>query len=110
MSQPVKMPMDTYGHSVQTLAPDETTVVSIAIGADTRQPLPADSKIVEIAATGACRIKFGNSSVLAASGRLFPAGVAVYKIPADLSGTQATHIAVISESGSTGNVTIARMF
>jgi hypothetical protein len=110
MAREVNLPMDKGGYSIQVLAPEETSVAEITIGADARVALPANARVVEIAASGICRIKFGNSAVLAAAGRLFPAGVATYKIPEDATGTAATHIAAISEGGSTGAVTIARLF
>lgn len=110
MAREVNMPQDKSGYTIQTLAPQEDTVVEIVIGADTRVALPAGSRVVEVAASGLCRIAFGDSSVLSATGRIFPSGAAVYKIPETAAGVAATHIAAISVGGSTGFVTIARMF
>lgn len=105
------LPQDKAGASIQTLAPDESTVVELTIGADSRIALPANARVVEVAATGVCRIRFGDSGVTAAGGRVFPAGISVYKVPeTDVDGTRATHIAAVQIGASTGTVTVARMY
>ena len=110
MARELNLPNDQSGRDIQALAPEESSIAEITIGADTRVALPAGARVVEVAASGLCRIAFGNSAVLAAAGRIFPSGVAVYKVPEDATGTAATHIAAISVAGSTGTVTIARLF
>lgn len=103
----VDMPKDVDGKAVQTLAPVESSVVQLVISAgNARTALPTGANIVELAANDTCRVKFGDSNVDATSGtsRIFPAGVAIYRVPAE-----ATHIAVTQVGTSSGFVTIAEM-
>jgi hypothetical protein len=76
-------------------------------GGNNRVALPPESEIVEVSASDACRIAFGNASVDATAGtrRIFPSGVCVYKVPPG-----ATHVAVTQVGTSSGFVTVARMF
>lgn len=102
------LPKDRDSIPMQVLSVQEDTVVAANIaGGNNRVALPADSEIVEIAASDVCRVKFGTSTVDATVGtaRVFPQGVAVYKVPPG-----ATHVAVTNYNASAGIVTIARMF
>lgn len=102
------LPKDRDSIPVQVLSVQEDTVVFANIaGGNNRVALPPDSEIVEVAASDVCRVKFGNSSVDATSGtsRIFPQGVAVYKLPPG-----ATHISVTNYNASSGILTVARMF
>jgi hypothetical protein len=101
------LPKDVDGHSIQTLAPVEDTVVQAVITAgNQRITLPTGANIVEVAANDVCRIKFGDSAVDASSGtvRIFPPGAAVYRVPAG-----ATHLAVTQVGTSSGFLTVCEM-
>lgn len=102
------LPKDRDSVSIQVLAPDEAAVVvaNIAPG-NNRVALPADCEIVEVAASDACRMAFGDGTVDVSVGnrRIFPAGAAVYRVPPGV-----THIAVSQYNGSTGVVSITRMY
>jgi hypothetical protein len=110
--QELNLAKDKHDRDIQALAPLEATVANVTIGgASASVALPAGARVVEVAASSACRMAFGNSGVTAtATSRLFPAGVSVYKVPEDASGVAATHLAVIQYSGSTGDVTVTRLF
>lgn len=99
---------DRDDHSIQTLAPDDTTVVQATIAAgNSRAALPTGAQIVEIASTDFCRIAFGDVTVDATAGtrRIFPAGAATYRIP-----DGADHFAVTQVGASSGVVTVTRLF
>ena len=102
------LPKDRDSKSIQVLSVQEDTVVQVTIAAgNNRVALPAESEIVEVAASDTCRVVFGSASVDATAGtrRVFPAGCAVYKVPPG-----ATHVAVTQVGTSSGFVTVARMF
>jgi hypothetical protein len=102
------LPKDRDSLPIQVLSVQEDTVVEAPIAAgNNRVALPAESEIVEVSASDTCKFAFGNSSVDVTVGvkRVFPLGSAVYKVPPG-----ATHIAVTQYNGSTGVVTVARMF
>lgn len=103
-----RLPRDQDSHPIQVLSVEESTVVLLDITpVSLRAALPASSDVVEIAASDACYIKFGDSSVVAAAStsRVFPLGAAAYKVPIG-----ATHLAVIQLGGSAGTLSIARMY
>ena len=107
MATNASLPYDVNGAMIQTLAPDEDTVVQVSIAAgNNTSPLPTNAQIVEVASSDLCRIKFGDSGVDATSGvaRLFPLGVAVYRVPVG-----ATHVACTRVGTSTGLVTVASL-
>jgi hypothetical protein len=102
------LPKDRDSLPIQVLSVQEDTVVQANIAAgNNRVALPAESEIVEVAASDNCRIAFGTSTVDVTVGtrRVFPMGSAVYKVPPG-----ATHIAVTTYNASSGVVTVARMF
>ena len=102
------MPTDRNNTAVQALAPDDDAVVQLVISAgNQRIALPPDSVIVEVASSGDCRMAFGDSNVDVTTGtrRIFPAGLAVYRVAPEI-----THVAITSLAGSSGIVTITRMF
>lgn len=100
------MPRDNNSDAIQTLSPLEGTVVQLTISAGNSSiALPEDAEVIEVAASDLCRLKFGTASVDATSGaRVFPPGVAVYKVPEG-----ATHVAVTQIGTSSGFVTICEM-
>jgi len=101
------LPKDVDGHSIQTLAPVESTVAQVVIaGGNQRVALPTGANIIEIACNDVCRIKLGDSTVDATSGtsRIFPPGAAVYRVPSG-----ATHLAVTQVGASSGFVTVCEM-
>ena len=101
------MPKDVDGKAIQVLAPVEGTVAEVVIGAASSSvALPSGASVVEVAASDLCRIKFGDASVDASVGtvRVFPAGVAVYRVPVG-----ATHIAAIRIGSSSGFLTVAEL-
>jgi hypothetical protein len=102
------LPKDRDSHVIQTLAPDDESVVELPIQAgNNRVALPAECEVVEVSATNECRMAFGDSSVDATVGirRIFPIGVAVYRVPPGI-----THVAITNLSGSNGFVTVTRLY
>lgn len=105
------LPNDRHGEPIQTLSPEDTSVVQVSLSAsNARVALPAGSQVVEIGAQDTCRAAFGDLNVDATSGtrRLLTAGVFVYKVPV-INGVTATHIAFVNVSGSSGIVTVTKL-
>ena len=106
MSHP-SLPRDKHSRIIQTLTPDDTSVVEAAIApGNNRVALPAQAVVVEVASNADCRMAFGDATVDATVGtrRLFPSGSAVYALTRN-----ATHVAVTSIGGSSGIVTVTRL-
>jgi hypothetical protein len=97
---------DQNGRALQSLAPNQIGVQLIAIGGTSvRVPIPTESQVVRIAATGNCYVAFGDNSIVATSSHmLFPVGVELFTVKPTW-----THVAVIAEAGATGNVSISDM-
>lgn len=103
----ISLETDLNGRPLQSLSPTQTGVQMIALsGSSTRVPIPVtEGQVVRIAASGNCHVAFGDSSIAAtSSSMLFPVGVELFTLK-----PQWTHIAVIAESGATGNVSISDM-
>lgn len=105
-SQP-SMPRDPDGHPIQTLAPDDTTVVQANIASGNNvASLPVGALVVEVAASDFCRIAFGDGTVDVTAGthRIFPSGAAVYRVPSGMD-----HFAVTQLGTSSGVVTVTKL-
>ena len=103
-----KLPQDEDSVPIQVLAPDESSVASFTLAGTTNvTALPVLSQIVEVAVTGNCRFVFGTSGVSAATGtrRILLPGVYVYKVPSG-----ATHFDAVTFGGSSGSISVVRMF
>ena len=102
------MPKDRHSQPIQVLAPYEASAVTLSIApGNQRIALPAFAQVVEIAASDVCRVRFGDSTVDAtvADARVFPAGVGVVAVPPG-----STHFAITQYNGSSGIVSVARLY
>lgn len=93
---PLNLPRDDAGQQIQVLAPEDSTSTNgTSSGASVRLTLPANSKIVEVAASDGIHWQFGNSAVTATSANKFQgAGTVPYRVPEG-----ATHLAFIASTG-----------
>ena len=101
------LPKGQDGQPIQCLRPDENSVAQATIGASQQRiTLPTNSDIVEITVTADCRVRFGNSGVVAdGNSRALLRGTYVY-----MTDVPDTHISVIQLTGSdSGNCTVARL-
>jgi hypothetical protein len=103
VAKPAVLKQDKYGNGIQILSPsgDRAAVTTSAVSQ--RLTIPSGAVFVRAAASAACYIKYGDSSVTAtadaSANTYFPAGVEPFRVPV-ISGAQATHVAVIQESES----------
>lgn len=90
---------DVNGVPVQALRPTPSTAVGGEItGSSDSVAIPANAKLIRIAATGDCYINFGTVSVTAAdTDVLFPTGVELFSLDPAW-----THIAWINDGSSGG--------
>jgi hypothetical protein len=95
---------DSNGGAIQVLSP--TNAVSVALsGTSQLLAVPADTKVLRLAATGNTWVAFGNSGVVATtSSLLFPGGVEVFSIA-----TGTTHVACLQVGAAVGYFSINRM-
>lgn len=101
------LPPDKHGEPIQVLSPHSSTAVVTGSASSARVALPTGAQILEISLSGSMHIRFGDSSVDAATTDFFlPEGfVGTYKVP-----DGATHLAAIWTSGETGgNVYIHKL-
>ena len=100
------MPDDQNGDAIQTLAPENTSNVTVT-GSSSSTSLPSatvSGDVVRLASDQDCYVEFGGSGVSAsASSLLFMAGVEFFKVPLG-----ATHVAALQLS-TAGVLTITRM-
>lgn len=105
-------PSGVDGEVMQVLAPVETTVVQVVIGATNQAAaLPPGSELVEVACSDYCYFSFGTSAIDATSGthRLLAPGVYVYNVPYSANQTLCTHFAATRVGAASGFCTVARM-
>lgn len=97
-----KLPQDADSVPIQTLAPIDSTAVTITLGTTQfPQNLPSGAEIVEVSATGNMRFSFGQA---ATNARVLPAGVYVYKVPIGI-----TTFDAVAVDGSSGRCSVTRL-
>lgn len=106
MAEQINIVRDHSGAWLQSLATNTDRVSASLSGSSQRLTVPADARVVRIAASGNCYYLFGDNTVTvsSATGHLFPAGTEIQNVPPN-----ATHIAVIQEGAATGNFCLSRM-